>query len=95
MNTIKDMVKDNKKVTFLFFKKDEFWYQTECGFKFPVPYSDIGDATMLATDKAILFMRYIKPHLKLVEDTRKSAQQEAEINQSMAQMYVSMVEQRT
>lgn len=29
-------------------------------YKFPVEISDIGDATFKATDKAILFMRYIK-----------------------------------
>ena len=27
---------------------------------FPVPLTDIGDATLLATDKAMVFMRYIR-----------------------------------
>ncbi len=29
-------------------------------YLFPVPVSDIGDATLLATDKAMMFMRYIR-----------------------------------
>jgi hypothetical protein len=31
--------------------------------EFPVPISDIGGATFLAQDKAILFMRYIRIYL--------------------------------
>lgn len=34
-------------------------------YLFPVPLSDIGDATLLATDKAMMFMRYIR---KAIED---------------------------
>jgi hypothetical protein len=34
-------------------------------YTFPVPLSNIGDATLLATDKAIVFMRYIR---KAIED---------------------------
>ena len=57
MTTIKDMVKDNKKVRFAFYRDHQLFYQTECGFEFPVPIDDIGNATFLAEDKAILFMR--------------------------------------
>lgn len=35
---------------------------------FPVPIEDIGDATFLAEDKAILFMRYIR---KYIEEIKK------------------------
>ena len=35
-------------------------------FEFPVPISDIGTATFLAEDKALLFMRYIRKHLDLL-----------------------------
>ena len=31
---------------------------------FPVPLSDIGDATLLATDKAMMFMSYIRKALE-------------------------------
>ena len=33
-------------------------------YMFPVPLSDVGDATLLATDKAIVFMRYIRQALR-------------------------------
>ena len=63
---IKDMVKD-KQVEFVQYREGNFIYRTECGFEFPVPLDDIGNATMLAKDKAIYFMRYIKRHKDLIE----------------------------
>jgi hypothetical protein len=70
MQSIKDMVKDNKKVRFTFYRDGKLFYQTECGFEFPVPIDDIGNATFLAEDKAILFMRYIRKHLKTIEEAQ-------------------------
>jgi len=67
MNNIKDMVK-NKTVRFLYFKENELFYITECGFEFPVPISDVGTASMKATDKAILFMRWIRKEIDVVEE---------------------------
>lgn len=67
--SIKDMVKD-KTVSFQFYRDQELWYQTECGFDFPVPISDIGNATFNATDKAMLFMRYIRKHLDFIEENK-------------------------
>jgi hypothetical protein len=57
----------NKKVTFLFFQNGELWYTTECGFKFPVPITDVGTAAMNAEDKAILFMRWIRKEITVQE----------------------------
>ncbi|MBE0525354.1 MAG: hypothetical protein IH631_00305 [Candidatus Thorarchaeota archaeon] len=71
MSTIKDMVKDNQKVQFQFYRDKELWYKTETGFEFPVPIEDIGNAIFLAEDKALLFMRYIRKHLNKIEDARK------------------------
>lgn len=70
---IKEMVKDGKKVKFIYYKIDELWYETECGFKFPVPTAreEIGDATFFAEDKAMLFMRYIRQHIKMLDEARK------------------------
>lgn len=65
---IKDMVKDKKKVKFTHYAHKELWYETECGFAFPVPIEDCGDATFLAEDKAMLFMRYIRKHIALIQD---------------------------
>ena len=73
---IKDMVK-NKKVQFSYYRDGNLWYVTECDFEFPVPISDIGNATFLNEDKAILFMRWIRPQMKLIEEARN------EINKGM------------
>jgi hypothetical protein len=64
---IKEMVKDGKTVAFIYYKDSELWYQTECGFEFPVPITDTGNATFLARDKAMLFMRYIRKHISMLE----------------------------
>ena len=59
-----DMVK-NRVVRFKFYRKSELWYEIEdIGFMFPVPVSDCGDATFLDTDKATLFMRYVRKQLE-------------------------------
>jgi hypothetical protein len=70
MLSVKNMVKDNKQVTFLHFKEGELWYRTEDGFDFPVPVADVGNATMLARDKALLFMRYIRRQMDLLNQAR-------------------------
>ena len=64
---IKDHVNNDQVVTFLYYRDGELWYNTEKGFIFPVPISDIGNATFNAKDKAILFMRYIRKYAKAME----------------------------
>lgn len=62
---IKDLVKDNV-VNFVRYREGNFIYSVEKDGKaleFPVPLEELGTATLLAQDKAILFMRYIKKHL--------------------------------
>lgn len=69
--TIKEIVKDNI-VNFDRYRKGVLYYNviivqhdlTET-FEFPVPTEDCGDATFPASDKAILFMRYIR---KAIDD---------------------------
>lgn len=72
MSSIKDMVKD-RKVTFSYYRENELWYTTECGFEFPVPISDVGNATFLCEDKALLFMRWIRKHLAYLEEAKQEA----------------------
>jgi len=67
---ITQMVKD-KKVQFQFYRDGELWYSTD-DFEFPVPISDIGNATFKAEDKAIFFMRWIRKHLKTIEEAKNS-----------------------
>lgn len=69
MRDIKTMVKD-KVVRFKFYREGELFYETECGFIFPVPVADTGKATFLAEDRALLFMRYIRKHLKYLDAAR-------------------------
>jgi hypothetical protein len=70
---IKSMVRDGKLVTFTHYKDGELWYRTDDGFAFPVPVSDVGTATMLAQDKALLFMRYIRQYVEMLAKAREDA----------------------
>jgi hypothetical protein len=70
MLSVKEMVQGNKQVTFVYYKDNALWYRTDDGFEFPVPVADIGGATMLATDKALLFMRYIRKHVDMLANAR-------------------------
>jgi hypothetical protein len=61
---IKDIVKGNE-VRFVRYRQGHAYYAVRVpsegvDYTFPVPLSDIGDATLHATDKAIVFMRYIR-----------------------------------
>lgn len=65
--TVKECVNNDQKVRFSYYRAGNLYYRCENGLEFPVPISDIGEATFLAEDKAILFMRYIKWQLKELE----------------------------
>lgn len=63
---IKELIKDNK-VEFDSYRQGFFYYNIykKVGtayeiYQFTVPIDDIGTATLLATDKAITFMRWIR-----------------------------------
>lgn len=60
-----------KKVHFVSYREGNFIYRTDDGFEFPVPLSDVGNATLLATDKALMFMRYIRKHVETIEYSNK------------------------
>lgn len=64
--SLPQMVKNNK-VNFVFYKEENLWYEINVDnqiLQFPVPTSDTGNGIFLASDKATLFMRYIKKHLE-------------------------------
>jgi hypothetical protein len=71
MTSLKDMVSGDKQVTFVRYRDGELWYVTDDGFEFPVPVADIGNATFLARDKALLFMRYMRKHVEMVARARR------------------------
>lgn len=61
---IKHMVANNT-VRFVKYRQGLAYYAVRTALQdgeylFPVPLADVGDATLLAEDKAILFMRYIR-----------------------------------
>lgn len=63
---IKDIVKDNM-VHYSYYRQGFLFYEVTYSnslYSFPVPVSDIGDATFLKEDKAIYFMSYIKKALE-------------------------------
>lgn len=65
---IKEIVKDNE-VRFDRYRQGVAYYSVRvpsenADFTFPVELTDIGDATLLAKDKAIVFMRYIRKALE-------------------------------
>ena len=64
MQSLKALVAGDKQVHFQFFRKGELFYKTTDGFEFAVPASDCGDGVFLATDRAMLFMRYIRKQLE-------------------------------
>lgn len=73
MPSIKDLVKDGKKVSFKFYRQKELWYVTEDGFEFPVPIEDCGDGIFLNEDKAMMFMRYIRKYLEMIASEKALA----------------------
>lgn len=70
---IKDLVKGDKVVSFVKYVDGVLHYSTDCGFVFPVLVSDIGDATFLASDRAMLFMRYLRKQLAVTGSTIPAA----------------------
>jgi hypothetical protein len=68
----------NKKVRFSFYRDNQLFYRTEDGFEFPVPIDDVGNATFLAEDKAILFMRWIRKHIDTIEKAKKEQQRQSQ-----------------
>ena len=60
MIDIKKNVQPGKVVTFSHYFDGQLWYKTEDGDVFPVPILDLGNATVAQSEKAMLFMRYMR-----------------------------------
>lgn len=74
--TTAEIVKGSAKTNFSFYRDGNLWYETDQGFQFPVPISNVGSATFLAQDKTILFMLYIRKHVEMIEKSRIAEQNE-------------------
>ena len=65
--SLKELVKETR-VVFSHFRAENFYYNVmrednspnEWVYQFPVPLDDIGNATMLAEDNGMLYMRWIR-----------------------------------
>ena len=69
--SLSSLVKGTR-VRFAFYRKGELWYEVVgTKFLFPVPIDDTGDASFLAEDKGILFMRYIRKYLESLAEEMK------------------------
>jgi hypothetical protein len=64
---IKAAVKDGKKVQFRYYQDGQLWYETETHVLFPVPISDVGSTRILAEDKAMLFMRWMRKYAETLK----------------------------
>jgi hypothetical protein len=69
---IKEMIV-GKKVRFVRYQRNELWYVTECGFEFPVPIHDTGDGAFFNEDNAMLFMRWIRKHVEMINNAKNGA----------------------
>ena len=71
MKTVKELVKGTT-VSFRYYFDKALWYGVDGkDFVFPVPINDIGNATFNATDKGILFMRYIRKHIETIKEAQR------------------------
>lgn len=74
---IKGMVDNGKQVRFTRFQSGQLWYATECGFEFPVALEDVGETPYPAQDKAMLFLRFIRKHVQMIQASLAEADQPA------------------
>jgi len=70
MIDIKRAVSARRVVSFSHYCNGELWYMTEHGDRFPVPVSEAGTATFNNTEKAILFMRYMRKWNAAIKEGR-------------------------
>ena len=70
MSVLKDRV--SGVVKFVRFADSELWYVCEDGFEFPIPREDTVGATFRAEDKGMLFMRWIKKQMTMLEEAKSA-----------------------
>lgn len=63
---IKEHVNNNQRVRFNCYRDGQFWYETELGLLFPISLEEVvaSKVTLLADDKALLFMRWIRKYVE-------------------------------
>ena len=61
---VKDHVKGSS--SFVYCRQGALWYRTDTDLLFPVPLEDLGETQILATERSMLLMRYIRKYLESV-----------------------------
>ena len=67
MSKTSEIVKESKLSKFNRYRDGEFIYQTDTGFPFSIPMRDVDGATLLAEDKTLFFMRWIRAQVETNE----------------------------
>ncbi len=62
--TTAEIVKGSKVSNFVLYREGYLHYRTDTGYDFAVPLEDVGKASMLAEDKTIYFMRWIRKQVE-------------------------------
>lgn len=57
-------------VKFVHYQDGNLIYKCIDGFEFPVPIDDCGSARFLAGDKGMVFMKWIRKHMELLEKNK-------------------------
>ena len=68
---VKELVAGNTAI-FEFFRDGTLWYRIgdKPGFMFPIPIDDAKSATFNREVKAITLMRWVRKHLKAIEENK-------------------------
>lgn len=66
--TTAEIIKNGKISRFISYRDGHFIYKTDSGFEFSIPMEDLGKATLLAEEKTILLMRYIRKQVELLDN---------------------------
>ena len=69
------IIKSGLKSHFVLYREGNFIYRTDSGFEFPIPLEDIEKATLLAEDKTIYLMRWIRRHVELLNEMERVAKE--------------------
>lgn len=69
--TLKSQIEGDKKVYFCKFENNTLWYRTEIGLEFPIEGDDLKGATFLPEDRAILYMRWIRKRIDVLNKAQK------------------------
>lgn len=65
--SVGDLVKYNQTASFVSYRQGNLLYKTSDGFEFPIEASDLGEAEVQNTCKAIELMRYIRKQVAIIQ----------------------------